>query len=238
MASLQYKLFSAQQREQIAAEVAGRSAVVNDWVACFKQAARQFAYGRRAAELYVRQRELLLRQTTVRLEIERLMLESTEKDSRFLLKLQAVRGLKMAESAERVGRKIARAVGVERQRLQEIVHRESKEREEIVTRGVRDRERTARGEIVRAQLAERERLPALARERWWREKLGLAQQREREMLQSRERVERARVESRGIREEVWRTPPAEHMGHNSNVLRRIPDTMGILGRATYARQAE
>ena len=127
------------------------------------------------------------------------MLESTERDFRFLLKLQAVRELKLAESAERVGRKIARAVGVERQRLQEIVHREGKEREEIGTWGVRDKERIVRGGIARAQLAEKERLPALARESWWREKLGVAQQREREMLQSRERVERARVESRGTR---------------------------------------
>ena len=94
VASLQYDLFSAQQREQVAAEVAGRTAVLNNWVACFKQAAKQFAYGRRAAELCVRHRELLLLQTTVRLEIETLMLDSTEKDARFLLKLQAVRGLK------------------------------------------------------------------------------------------------------------------------------------------------
>ena len=239
MASLQYDLFSAQQREQVAAEGMGRSAVLNDLVACYKQAARQFAYGCRAAELCVRRLELLLQQTTVRLEIETLMLESTEKYARFLLKLQAVRGLKMAETAERVGRKIARAVGVERQRLQEIVQRESKEREGIVTRGVKDRETIARLEIARAQIAERERLPAIARERWWREKLGVAQQREREMLQSRERVERARVESRGIREEVWRTPPpAEHVVHYANVLRGLPDTMGILGQTRSTRQAE
>ena len=194
------------------AEVAGRNAVLNNWVACFKQTAKQFAYGRRAAELCVRHRELLLLHTTVRLEIETLMLESTEKDARFLLKLQAVRRLKMAEAAERVGRKIARAAGIERQRLQEIVRKESREREEIVARGVRDRETIARLEIARSQIAERERLPALARERWWREKLGLAQQREREMLQSRERVERASLESRGVREEVWRTPPRKACG--------------------------
>ena len=46
-----------------------------------------------------------------------MMLESTERDFRFLLKLQAVRELKLAESAERVGRKLARAVGVDRQRF-------------------------------------------------------------------------------------------------------------------------
>ena len=74
-------------------------------------------------------RELLLQQATVRLGIETLLLESTEKDARFLLKLQAVHGLKMAKTAERVGRKIARAIGVERQRVQEIVQRESRERE-------------------------------------------------------------------------------------------------------------
>ena len=135
-------------------------------MACYKQAARQFAYGRRTAELSVRQWELFVRQTTVRLEIETMMLESTERDSRFLLKLPAVRELKLAELAERVGRKIARAVGVEPQRLQEIAHKEGKEREEIGTWGVRDRERIVRGVIARAQLAERERLPALARERW------------------------------------------------------------------------
>ena len=61
VASLQYDVFAAQQREQIAAETAGRSAVVDAWVACYKQAARQFAYGRRAAELSVRQRELFVR---------------------------------------------------------------------------------------------------------------------------------------------------------------------------------
>ena len=58
VASLQYDLFSAQQREQVAGEEAGRSAVVNNWVACFKQAARQLVCGRRAAELCVLHREL------------------------------------------------------------------------------------------------------------------------------------------------------------------------------------
>ena len=131
VASLQYDFSAAQQQEQIAAETAGRSAVVDAWVACYKQAARQFAYGRRTAELSMRQRELIVRQHAVRMEIETMMLESTERDFRFLLKLQAVRELKLAESAERVGRKLAKAVGVERQRFQEIVHREGKERVEV-----------------------------------------------------------------------------------------------------------
>ena len=102
---------------------------------------------------------------------------------------------------------VVRAVGVERQRFQEIVHREGKERVEVGTWGVRDRERIERGGIVRAQLVERVRLPALARDSWWREKLGIAQQRKREMLQSRERVERARVEARGTGDKEWRIPP-------------------------------
>ena len=72
-----------------------------------------------------------MRQHSVRLDIETMMLESTERDFRFLLKLQAVCELNLAESAERVGRNLARAVGVEQQRFQEIVHREGKERVEV-----------------------------------------------------------------------------------------------------------
>ena len=34
------------------------------------------------------------------------------------------------------------------------------------------------------------------------------------MLQSRERVERASLESRGVREEVWRTPPPQNSWNN------------------------
>ena len=49
-----------------------------------------------------------------------------------------------------------------------------------MTRGVRDRETIARLEIARAQIAVRERRLAIARERWWREKLGVVQQRERD----------------------------------------------------------
>ena len=106
-----------------------------------------------------------------------------------------------------------------------------------MTRGVKDRETIARLEIARVQIADRERLPAIARERWCRDRSSTAERERNAAVQGESGEGKLRV-ARDKGGGMANPPPAEHMVQYANVLRGLPDTMGILRRTRSTRQAE
>ena len=97
-----------------------------------------------------------MRQEVERCDIEISMAIERERAMRFLLKLQAVGQLQSLERAGRQHRRMAREVGIERQRTREIVGREARERRQIGIWGVRERERIERAGLGIGQMETRE----------------------------------------------------------------------------------
>ena len=133
----------------------------------------------------MRLNRLFVRREVERCDIELNMTIESERAARFLLKLQAVTGLQRLERAGRQHRRMAREIGIERQRTREIVGGEARERRQIDIWGVRERERIERADIGVERIEGIERIAVVAREERGRMQVRLEESRRREMHQAR-----------------------------------------------------